>query len=528
VVFKKINNFINNFTESIRFNEKERVIYDALKARKVKSQSSGIEKVVLIENVDNIYYLGLFGEIVIALKGKANIHAHQFVMQSLIPKQFNSLLIFFASYFNQYALKRKLKALYGAYCDGVGYESNGFSNPAQDVFDVIRSYKYWKKIKSKEDVINLEINQVPIGDLVADSFLRFKPAIAIDVSDAYLWFVIWQACRDLRRAKAYFSTVKPDIYLTTYSTYIQHGIAVRVALQERVSVYALGNSQEFAKKLTLQDRMHLKHHSSYKKEFSQLANQSSCMEMADTELASRMNGFIDNATFYMKKSAYQDSTIQVPDVENSVGLFLHNFFDAPHPFTYSVFPDFWDWISNSIKVFEENGIPFFIKPHPNQLDLSDGALNELSEHYPNAMIISSDISNKQLIQAGMTCCVTVFGTIAHEMAYLGVPTICAGDNPHTSFNFCQTAKNRYEYEVMLKNHHEFVMDKSEMKNEAKAFYYMHNLHLEEGLTNLNKLVIHCMRLCADENASASKIPHTLKDIRFNAHFTSFINQLIED
>ena len=86
----------------------------------------------------------------------------------------------------------------------------------------------------------------------------------------------------------------------------------------------------------------------------------------------------------------------------------------------------------------------------------------------------------------MTCAVTVYGTVAHEMAYMGVPTIASAHHPHISFEFCKTAKNKSEYAELLKNFNQLDFNQTEMKRQSLIFYYMHNLNLaadEKSLTD---------------------------------------------
>ena len=35
---------------------------------------------------------------------------------------------------------------------------------------------------------------------------------------------------------------------------------------------------------------------------------------------------------------------------------------------------FWEWVTFTIEKLNELGIEFFIKPHPNQISLSDSAI----------------------------------------------------------------------------------------------------------------------------------------------------------
>jgi hypothetical protein len=159
-----------------------------------------------------------------------------------------------------------------------------------------------------------------------------------------------------------------------------------------------------------------------------------------------------------------------------VVVFLHDFYDSPHVYADLVFQDFWAWITFTIAVLQAEGTPFYLKPHPNQVSLSEGVLADLKLACPQARFLSARVSNVQLAQQGILCGVTVYGTVAHELAYLGVPSIACARHPHHSFGFCRTARSADEYRDLLADAAARPMAAPEMKRQALAFYYMHNLH----------------------------------------------------
>jgi hypothetical protein len=349
---------------------------------------------------------------------------------------------------------------------------------------------------SKDELVSVVIDGVLVGDLINDSYLRCKPAPTVSLADVYLWRIIWQAHRDVRRARRYFSRTRPLLYLTSYSTYIQHGIAVRVALLHGVRVISFGNYFEFGKVLSLKDWVHSKNPDSYAGGVATLTQRDEKLALAEVALSARMAGVIDSATSYMKRSAYALSNEAVPDVHGAAVIFLHDFYDSPHVYRDMVFPDFWEWICFTIETLQSAAQPFFIKPHPNQIRLSDGALGELRQRYPEVRMISSEITNKQLAEAGMACAITVYGTVAHEVAFLGVPTIACGHNPHISFDFCKTAKNRQEYADALRSCTSFRIESGKLRQQSLAFYYMHNLNMGEDDKAL-------MSVCAEYRAACA-------------------------
>lgn len=337
--------------------------------------------------------------------------------------------------------------------------------------------KLWGKMKMLGCPDQLYAQDIQIGDLVIDSYLRFRPSPRFDVHDPFVFTIIQQAVRDLTLAHKYFLTKKPDLYLSSYTTYIEHGIPVRVALKYKVPVRVYGNLIKFGKKISPESKFHTADTSQYKKIFYAYSSreQRAALELAEINLNHRLSGGIDVATSYMKNSAYASSSEPVPDVKGAVVIFLHDFYDSPHIYHDLVFIDFWAWICFTIEALSDAGIPFWIKPHPNQISLSEGVLVDLRQRFPLAQFLSSSITNARLVQAGILCGVTVYGTVAHELAYLGVSVIASARHPHSSFDFCRTAKTIEEYKQMLLSPDVLPATRAEMRQQSLAFYYMHNL-----------------------------------------------------
>ena len=100
---------------------------------------------------------------------------------------------------------------------------------------------------------SLVIYGIEIADLVIDSYLRFRPSARFNVNDPFVETIIRQALRDGQKALKYFDKTKPVLYFTSYTTYLEHGIAARIALLLGIKVHSFGNSSQFVKKLTFSD-----------------------------------------------------------------------------------------------------------------------------------------------------------------------------------------------------------------------------------------------------------------------------------
>lgn len=458
--------------------------------------------VVAIQSVPDSFYFLLFGAIRAYLKGGLHGRAELVVVRAVSGAVGTGWLAGLkrAAPLNWLWSQQWVRA-YGRHVDGVAYRCSTWAHPFSDLADWVRAGRLWKQMQHQGEGRALNVIGIDVADLVVDSYLRFKPSPVFDVSDPFVRRLIWQALRDVRAAHAYFGRVKPRIYLTSYTTYLEHGIPARVALLHGVKVWSFGNLNRFGKKLTLSDSYHTQDFSGYQRGFDGLDQQPERLQQAREQLESRLSGAIDAATSYMRQSAYSRTGVELPaGLAGAVVIFLHDFYDSPHVYPDLVFDDFWCWVCFTIEELRQAGITFFLKPHPNQIALSDEALERLRETYPDLKWLPSGVSNVQLAQAGIVCGITVYGTVAHELAYLGVPSIGCARHPHHTFDFCRTARTKQGYADLLKSYSENPLSKEEMQRQALAFYYMHNLYGTEDDQALKRALVALWRACNQEAA----------------------------
>ncbi len=452
-----------------------------------KHPAKGSE-ILLVQATEDPFYLGLLGLIAQSIQASHGVVIHYYLLRSITVGESISLERWIkARVFDNLLMNYKWRKIYQTFCDKEGFAALGF-NPVYDIADFLRAKKIQNTIASKQALVDLVIDGILVGDLIYDCYLRFKPAPTLDVKDRYLWLLLWETLRLLRRSQSYFCTYQPSIYLTSYTVYIQHGIPARVALANQVKVVSFGDMPILYKIQSVNDVLHMRDTSHYASEFDSLPQQEEKLALAEAALQKRLGGGIDVATTYMRQSAYSLSVLDVPDVKDHVIIFLHDFYDGIHIYPDIIFPDFWEWAAFTIDTLMKLNIPFAVKPHPNQIGESAIALDLFIERYPGFKILNPKITNKQLVAAGMSCAITVYGTIGHEMAYMGVPVITCARHPHHSFDFCHNAKTQDEYIALLANARHLPFDKAEMHRQSLAFYYMHNLHKTDGAREMMALV----------------------------------------
>lgn len=494
------------------------------------AQLSAAPRLYALQSVEDPFYFALFGAIA------AEIGRHRRASAELVVVRATSGAIGIdwraqvrRSVPVTWILSTQWVRAFAGLADRIAFRSHSWSNPFVAAADTLRSAATWRRIRRLDGDLDIEVLGVPAGDLISDTYLRFRPSPRFDASDPFVLRLLRQTHRAVRRARRYFRNAKPAFYLTSYSTYIEHGVPVRVALQERVRVHSFGSLTRFDKRLSLADWFHTNDCDAYPSIFAALGDPERRLAEAERQLQLRLGGGVDAATSYMKSSAYAQSGAAVPaDLAGAVVVFLHDFYDSPHIYPDIVFGDFWRWASFTIETLMHAGIAFYLKPHPNQVALSGTALDELRARYPQARFLELGVTTMQLANAGIACGVTVYGTIAHELAYLGIPSIGCAKHPHSAFAFCQTARDPSQYAELLRRARTLDVDPARMRREALTFYYMHNLYGSPQELDLRARYIALWKACHDATTPAAQLLEALAALREAPAFAARVAAIVEE
>lgn len=486
------------------------------------------KRIICIQGVQEKFYFLLFGKIAEKLKSESKIEIHILSSRSINNAVGSDWVANIKRWpIFSWLISRQWERVYGNIIDRTAYRSSPIFQPLGDLQKWLRSKKIWELLKKQEKDFSLVIDGVEYADLIIDTFLRFNPAPYFDVHSKFVRRIIWQMLRDISQAEKYFSTVKPSHFLSSYSSYIVHGVPCRIALKHGVEVVTFGEFSSFIKKLSISDPYHSKNCANYLTEFEKLNYKEAKLNEAKKKLSLRLGGHIDAAISYMGESAYSKKSVNFDrsELEGSVVIFLHDFYDSPHIFPGLVFIDFWEWVCFTIEVFEQSKIKFHIKPHPNQIAKNDDVIYKLKIKYPSLLLLDARVNNLELVKAGIICGITVYGTIAHELSFMGIPSISCAQHSHYKFDFCRTAKNREEYRAMLQSSKILPIKKSEMKRQALIYYYMHNIHGEAELKELVQSWAKLFSLCYSSNITHQQILDGLSDGINNARFKKFLKEM---
>ncbi|MEO5998768.1 MAG: hypothetical protein ABIN89_18505 [Chitinophagaceae bacterium] len=347
--------------------------------------------------------------------------------------------------------------------------------------------KIKNELKYKEEVLKIEVDGILMGDLIYDTYLRFNHKSTLDVNDLFLEKIIFETLNIYFNCKKIFSKYHIKALVNSYTTYIHHGIIVRLCLKRNIPVYTVGSNNSLVHKVIKDFPSHQNNHFHFHVLFENLNNKNGRLNKAASLFEKRFTGKLDPAIGYMRESAFTNNhnrDLDRFDWPNTVVLLAHCFFDSPHIYRGLLFPDFYEWITYTLDVLsKQKDINILVKPHPNGIKGNEHVFEELKYKYLNRNItfIDKKTSNNQLFQLKPKAIITGYGTAASEFAYHDIPVLSIYDNPFTSYNFVNVANSIEEYNEMLDNIR-FIKIKQN-KEEILEYYYMQYVFFMDGREN---------------------------------------------
>lgn len=346
-----------------------------------------------------------------------------------------------------------------------------------------------ERILNKEELVEMKDRDIVIGDIIYDTYLRFRSKPTVDLSNDCLYDIINYTKKLNSRWQKLFLNHSIVKILLPYTAYIHWGIPARSALKNNVDVITFGSNIYILNQISKEHPFHTKNHHKYKPLFKVIDSKKAKLTIAKNKLEERLSGGIDLGISYMKNSAFHnfnDEEFNIEKDKRTAIIFLHCFFDSPHIYDGCLFPDFHDWILFILEVASKNHrVNYYIKPHPNGLEANYLIIEDLKVRYKsfsNIRFLSQKISNKQIIDQRPDAVFTLYGTVAHEFAYCGFPVITAGDNPHSGYDFLYNSSSTKELYNFLVTVGEYGLPAGYNKNEILEFFYMHYLYYSERFT----------------------------------------------
>lgn len=335
-------------------------------------------------------------------------------------------------------------------------------------------------IDRKGDLLTYTYKGILLGDLIYDTYLRHRSKATIDLQDKE-WIRIFNYAHILVDYwEDFFLTNNKIKVFVPYTAYIHWGVISRVGFKSGIQIILFGNSGYHLSNLSNNHLFHSKNYQLYPLLWEKTDNKEAKKKQAAFKLEKRLQGDTSEMK-YMRRSSFTDSSTKILKTKElpTAVIFLHCFFDSPHIYGDLLFPDFYEWIEHLLNYAKkQTHVTYYVKPHPNGLPDNDKIIVELKNKYEinNIIFLPKYTTNNSIIDLKPNAIFTVYGTVAHEFAYLGFPVVTAGSNPHSAYHFLYNPKTISELDTFICNVGNYGLPSLYKKDDILEFYYMHYLY----------------------------------------------------
>jgi hypothetical protein len=156
----------------------------------------------------------------------------------------------------------------------------------------------------------------------------------------------------------------------------------------------------------------------------------------------------------MEKSPYdpsnQNRNVVTPSPKFKVLIAVHDFYDAPHAFGETLYPDFYLWLTELEELSKLTNYDWYIKTHPSLRGNGAKVIGDFVQHSSTIKLIHAETNHLTLISEGIDAVLTVYGTIAMEYAALGKLVVNASINhPNSRYHFSVSPTSIQEYRQII-------------------------------------------------------------------------------
>jgi hypothetical protein len=181
-----------------------------------------------------------------------------------------------------------------------------------------------------------------------------------------------------------------------------------------------------------------------------------------------------------------------------------------------LFADFYEWFDflgkSSNKIHKD--YLWLVRLHPSDYDNNIQYINHFINKYPSLVLLDKNKSHNEILKLGVSCVLTVYGSIGHEYPFFQVPVINAGNNPHKGYQFCYHPKSIREYLLLIKKIPDLKVKKETIKSiyEFYAMHYLVDYNLfeeivhDQSILNTNAIFeIFCKKFDSNRISEVNKI-----------------------
>ena len=377
----------------------------------------------------------------------------------------------------------KLEKIYNSFNASKGIYNYSFK---YNKYEKLKFEKQFNKFaKSKKKLLSYKKNNVLIGDLIYDSYLKEYSKPTLDLNDEKLKTIFFKAEKIYQDSKLFFLRYDVKCVIPSHVCYISYGIIARLALNKKIPVITIraenrGNSTFKFLKMDNNCVNEVPYYN-FKKtflSFSKLQKRQG-ISIGKKLFKLRVSGKFDKNIPYMSTNPFNRKLKITNKIKkniskkNKIIIFPHCYLDNPHRYRKMIFDDFYDQVNYFLELSKTmDNYEWYYKPHPNELDGNLNIHRDILKKFKNVKYLKKNTGHIDITKLNPKCVITNHGTIAHEYAMFKIPVINTGDNPHINYNFCLHVKSKKELNKVMNNLDHYIKKIDFNKQEIYEYLFM--------------------------------------------------------
>ena len=348
---------------------------------------------------------------------------------------------------------------------GVNYVLNNKTTNRHLINLTKNIYKKIIKIKSKNYFLKFKYKKILIGDLIYDSYLRFKVRHTADIRSRefqefiykqILIFAYW--INIFKKNKISAVVLSHEVYSLAFPLRVAASHNIPTYIPTLTSINLFNNKRYYALDSKAYNQNFLNLKKKQKKNF---------LNFSKIKIKEKFNsksefydefGKIDELSKSITKNKFifrnknNSENYFLMNKKKNIVIYAHCFYDAPHVVKH-MFEDFYDWLDFLGKVSQQTDYNWYIKPHPHTLSpkLSKVVFDNLLKKYPKFNILDNNVTTGEILIFS-DLILTIYGSAAFEFAYFKKKVVLGSSFSHyKNYNFCLQPKNKKEYIHLIKN-----------------------------------------------------------------------------
>ncbi len=339
---------------------------------------------------------------------------------------------------------------------------------SQEIYNQVLS-----KINNLNDILEISIKDIWVGDLIYDQYLRRYQKGTINLDDAEWLNFLYEACYTTLFWIHFFRNNPVNSVNVGHTCYFQ-AIPSRVAVHEDIKSFIIMPDRAFhiSSENLYDDAEYFRFPEIFESEIPE-EMRAECLLAAQKKIESLFVGELGIDRTHMEVSGFSSRELELSFNKNKTNVLvaMHCFSDGPNSFGKNLFPDFVSWFNFLDEIAKDSNFIWHIKPHPAFNRYDKTIFNELTQNKPWWNVLDVDTSHKSLVKERIDLVLTMYGTIGFEFAYHGYTVVNASRvNPHIAYNFNLHPSSIEEYRNIILNPEDHKPNIS--LNKIHEYYFM--------------------------------------------------------